>query len=174
VIRRATPADAPAIAVVQARTWRHAYADIVEPEQMPTVADQAPRWAAHLDAGGAVHVWDQDGRVAGFATAGPGREDATAGELYAIYVDPPAQGAGVGSALLAAAEQSLRDAGLGDGLLWTFEANGLARAFYERHGWEADGGRREGLAPEVRYRKRLPPTAPAPGAEPPGGGTPRA
>jgi len=56
VIRRATPADAPAIAAVQARTWRHAYADIVELEQMPTVADQAPRWVAHLEAGGAVHV----------------------------------------------------------------------------------------------------------------------
>ena len=155
MIRRATPADAPAIAAVQARTWRHAFADIVEHERMPSVEDQAPRWVAHLDGGGEVLVWDQDGRVAGFATAGPGREDASTGELYAIYVDPPAQGAGVGSALLAAAEQSLRDAGQREAILWTFEANGLARAFYERHGWRADGGQQEHRAPEVRYRRKL-------------------
>jgi GNAT superfamily N-acetyltransferase len=155
VIRRATPADAPEIAAVQARAWRHAYADIVEPERMPTVEHQAPRWVALIDGGGLVHVWDQDGRVVGFATAGPGREDASVGELYAIYVDPPAQGAGVGAQLLAAAEQSLRDAGHRDAILWTFEANGLARAFYERHGWRADGGHQVHLAPEVRYRRTL-------------------
>jgi GNAT superfamily N-acetyltransferase len=155
VIRRATPADAPAIAAVQARTWRHAFADIVDPERMPTVEDQAPRWVAHLGAGGEVQVWDQDGRVVGFVTAGPDREHAGVGELYAIYVDPPAQGAGVGSALLAAAEESLRDAGHREAILWTFEANGLARAFYERHGWEDDGGRQEHFAPEVRYRRTL-------------------
>ena len=155
MIRRATPADAPEIAAVQARAWRHAYADIVEPERMPTVEHQAPRWVALIDGGGLVHVWDQDGRVVGFATAGPGREDASVGELYAIYVDPPAQGAGVGAQLLAAAEQSLRDAGHPIAILWTFEANGLARAFYERHGWRADGGQQVHLAPEVRYRRTL-------------------
>ena len=155
MIRRATPADAPAIAAVQARAWRHAYADIVEPERMPTVEQQAPRWVAHIDSGGEIHVWDQDGRVVGFATAGPGREDASVGELYAIYVDPPAQGAGVGAQLLAAAEQSLRDAGHREAILWTFEANGLARAFYERHGWELVDGQQDGLAPEVRYRRSL-------------------
>jgi GNAT superfamily N-acetyltransferase len=155
VIRRATPADAPAIAAVQARAWRHAYADIVAPERMPTVEQQAPRWVAHMGAGGEVHVWDQDGRVVGFATAGPGRDDATQGELYAIYVDPPAQGAGVGAALLAAAEQALRDAGHGEAILWTFEANGLARAFYERRGWRADGGRQDHFAPELRYCRTL-------------------
>ena len=156
MIRRATPADAPAIAAVQARAWRHAFADIVEPERMPAVEEQVPWWVAHLDAGGEVHVWDQDGRVVGFATTGPGREDATAGELYAIHVDPPAQGAGVGSALLAAAEQSLRGAGHREAILWTFEANGLARAFYERHGWElVPGEHQQRSAPEVRYRCAL-------------------
>ena len=155
MIRPATEADARALAEIQARGWRHAYADIVDPERMPTVEDQTPRWVAHLDAGGVVHVWDQDGRVVGFATAGPGRDDARVGELYAIYVDPQAQGAGVGSALLAAAEQSLRDAGHREAILWTFEANGLARAFYERHGWELVDGQQDGLAPEVRYRRSL-------------------
>ena len=95
-----------------------------------------------------MHVFDQDGRVAGFALV-------QGNELRAIYVDPPAQGAGVGSALLDAAVEALRANGHAEAFLWTFEANGLARAFYERHGWEADGGRQEHLAPEVRYRRTL-------------------
>jgi GNAT superfamily N-acetyltransferase len=148
VIRRATPADAGAIAAVQARAWRHAFADIVEPEQMPTPEHQEPRFAEHIAGGGEVYVWDQDGRVAGFA--------ALAGnDLRAIYVDPPAQGAGVGTALLEAAVEALRAAGHTEAFLWTFEANGLARALYERHGWELVPGRQERLAPEVRYRRAL-------------------
>jgi GNAT superfamily N-acetyltransferase len=148
VIRRATPADATAIAAVQARAWRHAYADIVETERMPDPDQQAPRFAEHIKSGGEVYVWDQDGQVAGFAAL-------DGAELRAIYVDPPAQGAGVGSALLTASEEALRAAGHGEAFLWTFEANGLARAFYERHGWELVSGRQERSAPEVRYRRVL-------------------
>ena len=61
----------------------------------------------------------------------------------------------VSSALLRAAEDALRAAGHEEAFLWTFEANGLARAFYERHGWELVGGRQERIAPEVRYRRGL-------------------
>jgi GNAT superfamily N-acetyltransferase len=148
VIRRATPDDAAAIAAVQARTWRHAYADIVEPERMPTPEQQAPRFAERIAEGAEVYVFDQDGRIAGFAAL-------DGNELRAIYVDPPAQGAGVGTALLAAAVDGLQAAGHDEAFLWTFEANGLARAFYERHGWQLVPGRQERLAPEVRYRRVL-------------------
>jgi GNAT superfamily N-acetyltransferase len=149
VIRPATPADAEAIAAVQARAWRHAYAEIVEPERMPVPEQQAPRFAEWIAGGGEAYVWDQDGEVAGFATL-------EGDELRAIYVDPPAQGAGVGTALLTAAVSALRAAGHAEAFLWTFEANGLARAFYERHGWELAPGRQGRLdAPEVRYRRTL-------------------
>jgi GNAT superfamily N-acetyltransferase len=148
VIRRATPDDAAAIAAVQARSWRHAYADIVEPERMPDPERQAPRFAERIAAGADVYVFEQDARIAGFAAL-------DGNELRAIYVDPPAQGAGVGSALLAAAVDRLRAAGHDEAFLWTFEANGLARAFYERHGWQLVPGHQERLAPEVRYRRSL-------------------
>jgi GNAT superfamily N-acetyltransferase len=148
VIRRATPDDAPAIAAVQARTWHHAYADIVEPDRMPEPAQQAPRWAERIAEGAEVYVFDQDGRIAGFAAL-------DGNELRAIYVDPPAQGAGVCSALVVAAVEALRRAGHEEAFLWTFEDNGLARAFYERHGWELVPGRQERAAPEVRYRRGL-------------------
>jgi GNAT superfamily N-acetyltransferase len=149
VIRRATVGDAAAIASIQARAWRHAYADIVDPEDTPSSDHQAPRFAEHIGDGAAVYVWDQDGRIAGFAAL-------EGAELRAIYVDPPAQGAGVGGALLGAAVEALRAAGHSEAFLWTFAANGLARAFYERHGWELVPGRLDRLgAPEVRYRRAL-------------------
>ena len=148
MIRRATPADAHAIAGVQARAWRHAYAEIVAHEDMPVPEHQAPRFAEFIEGGGEVHVFDQDGQVVAFAAL-------DGGELRAIYVDPPAQGAGVGTALLDAAVAALRAAGHAEAFLWTFEANGLARAFYERHGWELVPGRQRRLAPEVRYRLSL-------------------
>jgi GNAT superfamily N-acetyltransferase len=149
VIRRATPDDAAAIAAVQARGWRHAYADIVEPEDMLVPEQTTPRWAERIAEGAEVYVFDQDGQIAGFAAL-------DGNELRAIYVDPPAQGAGVGSALLAAAVDRLRAAGYDEAFLWAFEANGLARAFYERHGWElVAGAHQERSAPEVRYRRGL-------------------
>jgi GNAT superfamily N-acetyltransferase len=148
VIRRAVPADAAAIAAVQARAWRHAFADIVEPQQMPQPDQQEPGFAERIAAGAEVYVFDQDGRIAGFAAL-------DGDELGAIHVDPAAQGAGVGSALLAVAVDALRAAGHHEAFLWTFEANGLARAFYERRGWELVPGRQERHAPEVRYRIAL-------------------
>jgi GNAT superfamily N-acetyltransferase len=167
VIRRAAPDDAAAIAAVLVRGWRHAYADIVAPEDMPTVSEREGRFIELLADGAEVYVFDQDGRVAGFVAL-------DGCELRAIYVDPPAQGAGVGTALLTAAVDALRAAGHSEAFLWTFEANGLARAFYERHGWQLVPGRQQRSAPEVRYRRSLaPPPAPAPGTEPPEGGTPR-
>jgi GNAT superfamily N-acetyltransferase len=166
VIRAATVDDAAAIASIQARAWRHAYAEIIAPDDMPS-PEQAPRFAEYIASGGEVLVWDQDGRVAGFvALAG--------NELRAIYVDPPAQGAGVGGALLEASVDALQAAGHREAFLWTFADNGLARAFYERHGWELVPGHQQRLAPEVRYRRTLPPTARSQGAKPPGGETPGA
>jgi ribosomal protein S18 acetylase RimI-like enzyme len=158
VIRRATPADAATIAAVQARAWRHAYADILEPDDMPARAFFEQRVRERLAEGERdFWVWDQEGRVAGFVAVGPSREAGGEGEVHAIYVDPPAQGAGVGSALLAHGEELLRAARFRGATLRVFEANGQGRAFYERHGWRLDAAAepKVSLAPEVRYRRAL-------------------
>lgn len=68
-----------------------------------------------------------------------------------LYVDPRHTRSGVGSQLLAVA-RSLRPAAL---QLWTFQSNGGARRFYERHGFTpvewTDGARNEERSPDVRY-----------------------
>jgi putative acetyltransferase len=139
VIRPLRPDDARAVAELQVRAWRRAYADFVGEDRMPDVAGREACWRAMPPE--RAWVWDQDGVVAGVAgMAGD--------ELQVLYVDPPAQGAGVGSALLE------HVVGQGARVVWVFEANGHGRAFYEARGWRHDGGRQDRWpgTHEVRYR----------------------
>jgi GNAT superfamily N-acetyltransferase len=140
VIRRATVDDAADLAAVEIRTFRHAYADILDPEFL---ADQDPvartdEWRAHLQREGrGVWVAEVEGRVVGYASV---RDQ----ELRMLYVDPFAQGAGVGSALLAHAEAA------GARSLEVFEANGHGRHFYEDRGWRDAGPAGEWLGRPLR------------------------
>lgn len=165
-LRRATPDDAEEIAGISVRAWVHAYGDFLDPAVLAerTVEAQAQRWRGWL-AGAETEtvVAEVGGRIAGYGTVGASRDgdaDATVGELGALYVDPPAQGAGLGTRLLADADARLRAAGFSVATLWVFEENGLGRAFYERHGWrpDPDGIGREGAdwhGPALRYRIEL-------------------
>ena len=76
-----------------------------------------------------------------------------------LYVAPTHQGIGIGDALLSRAME-IRPDGL---MLWTFEGNHRARAFYEKRGFVAveftDGSRNEERTPDVRYQ--LKPRRPA-------------
>jgi GNAT superfamily N-acetyltransferase len=87
-------------------------------------------------------VAEVDGRIVGFASFGPSRdEDASdrTGEVPAIYLDPAVLGTGVGRELFEAATTALRDAGFAHATLWVLEANAPARRFYEKAGWAWDG-----------------------------------
>lgn len=168
VVRPAGIADAEGIARVRNASWRGAYRGIVPDAVLDgyALAAETDRWRERLASPGPVVV-----RVAfagdppvivGFVTAGPGRhagEDGL-GEVWAIYVDPAAQGRGAGRALMDAAERALAVRGFLEAVLWVFEANDAARGFYEHLGWTPDGAAKPyeigGAAPiEVRYRKRL-------------------
>lgn len=64
--------------------------------------------------------------------------DAATGEVLRLYVHPRCWGAGVGRALLEAAEAALTAAGVAQAWLNT-EERGPAVAFYERCGWRKEG-----------------------------------
>ncbi len=140
-IRRATLEDAGAIGALQVRTWRRNYADIVDAQILEAIEPEsrAARWATTLSAQDSTTlVAEVAGAVCGFASVGTSREEqapADEGEILALYVDPPAQGAGVGTALLAAAEQALRERGHTSAVLRVMTENGLAQRFYARRGW---------------------------------------
>jgi GNAT superfamily N-acetyltransferase len=155
VIRPATREDAAAIAALEVRAWRWAFVDLVADEDMPTVAGREARWREQpLDG---ARVWDQDGLIAGVVEIGPSPDEPGAGALRALYVDPAAQGAGIGSALHDWALAALRGAGHAAATLRVFTADGHAREFYAARGWRPDGASGEGPehVPQLRYRRTL-------------------
>jgi GNAT superfamily N-acetyltransferase len=89
-------------------------------------------------------VADDGGTVVGLLVLGPG-------VVEQLYLDPDRRGSGLGDRLLAVAEKRCP----GGLELWTFQVNGPARRFYERHGFvaveETDGSGNEECEPDVRY-----------------------
>ena len=67
-----------------------------------------------------------------------------------FYIDPPHQGRGLGSQLLAKAKSENHSLNL-----WTFQCNQRARSFYEKHGFAisrmTDGSDNEERQPDVLY-----------------------
>ena len=63
-------------------------------------------------------------------------------ELLSVAVRPVARGRGLGTALLAAAEQAAREAGAARMFLEVAIGNAAARALYARAGYREDGRRR--------------------------------
>jgi ribosomal protein S18 acetylase RimI-like enzyme len=103
-----------------------------------------------------------NGRTVGFSYVGPEEEHtAGVGQLYAIHLDPAAQGRGFGRALMTDALATIAGKGWDRAVLWVLDGNAHARRFYERGGWRADGREREelmGASPtrQLRYaRERL-------------------
>ena len=120
-VRPAIQGDLEAMSRVAARSYRDAFATILEPEVL--AARHAAFFAARFRAAlRQMRVAEADGRVVGFTLM-------TDCHIDMIFVDPGAVGTGAGSALLAAAESE------GARSLECFRDNLSARRFYERRGW---------------------------------------
>lgn len=143
LVRRATDADAAAAADVWLRSYaaalptvRRAHSDDEVREWFGTVVIPGPR----------LEVWValSGDRVVGLLVVSDTG-------LEQLYLDPDFRGRGLGDRLVNLAKQ-VRPHGLE---LWTFQVNGPARRFYERHGFEAvqatDGHDNEEREPDIRY-----------------------
>jgi GNAT superfamily N-acetyltransferase len=153
-IRRANGADAPAIAAIHVRCWKHAYRGILPDDLLDelTTEHREPLWRGWLDdAGMHTFVAVEEGAVIGFSAV-------RSGLISHVYVDPGRQRAGAGRLLLAAAVDAARQEAHDPIVLWVLEQNRDARAFYEANGFLRDGGRKTDPAflgndaVEVRYR----------------------
>jgi len=139
-IRPATLDDVDAIVDLRIAGWRAAYSHVM-------TADFLDRLAARRDSEVDARrtrlgdptvrqfVGTAQGRVVGWALAGPGKDDdaPAPNELYALYVDPDLHGSGIASALLDAV------IGRNPASLWVLGDNPRAQAFYSREGFVADG-----------------------------------
>ncbi|MEV1142857.1 GNAT family N-acetyltransferase [Micromonospora sp. NPDC049799] len=84
--------------------------------------------------------------------------DAGAAEIKRMYVDPPARGTGVATAILRALEDAAREAGIRTLLLETGTAQPEAMRFYEREGYRRieNFGPYRGEPLSVCYARDLP------------------
>jgi ribosomal protein S18 acetylase RimI-like enzyme len=173
LVRQAEVADAAAIASSHILSWQAGYADVISNEFLQGLStglsQRTLRWQAQIlgaeAEGRFVLVGEVDGEVAGWLNGGPcrdaGPDEPSLGEVYGCYVDPAHWRQGVGSALMAAALERLAQAGYRQAVLWVLADNPRARAFYEHHGWLADGANKTFEVAgechrEVRYRRSLP------------------
>jgi len=145
-VREALPADRPALVGFMAALQEHERA--LEPNRVPGpgMADRhlaaLESWAAEHP-GGSVLVAELDGRLAGFIVTGVDEElgdyvlphNRLVGRLSDLWVEPGARGKGVARALIAAAEERLRAAGIRRAEVTAVQGNGEAQRLYAALGY---------------------------------------
>jgi RimJ/RimL family protein N-acetyltransferase len=168
-IRPARADDAAGMALVHVTAWQEAYRGLLPADYLTslTVPGAEQRWLAILsaDRGHSRFLVAQHdtGSIVAIASVGVARErdlPAGVGELQMINVDPRWWAVGVGTALLARAEDELRAMACTGAYLWVLEGNGRAERFYRRCGWQETDIRRNdrriaGSPREIRYVRRL-------------------
>ncbi len=163
--RRATPADAAAIAVLHTASWRSAYRGLLPDDFLESqgLAERTANWESMLADPEAIVLLAEDAsRLLGFCACGPTRDhdgDPTQEwEIHNLHVDPDRRGSGIGGRLFDAAADLGRKRLARELTLWVVDQNAPARRFYERKGMQPDGASQlhqvgPGAAlSEVRYR----------------------
>lgn len=164
LLRPAEDSDVAAVGALHHCSRADAYAHLIPPE---TFAARGPEamiawWAERRRWERETHrmtLAEVDGVLSGFTYTGPS-ETPDAAELYAIHVDPHRVGTGVGRRLMIHALGELAGLEAGRAVLWVLEDNPVARRFYERGGWTADGATRveavnDRMLPQLRYSHPL-------------------
>ena len=166
LIRPATIDDARAIAEIGVLGWQAAYRGMLGADFLAglSIGAREVAWTMALesdpDRAAPTCVAERDGRVVGYVSSGPPRDEdlsAPTAEVYAIYVLPAEWRSGAGRALLISAASHWHACGAGEVVLWVLEDNLASRSFYEAMGWRPDGARQSvvlggTMVTEVRYR----------------------
>jgi len=105
-----------------------------------------PQDCAEFVGRGVVWVAERDGRVIGFSAC-----DDRDGTIWALFIDPPDQGRGLGADLLALACRDLAARGYATARLTT-DPGTRADRFYRRAGWVDRGLNDDG---EVQFERAL-------------------
>lgn len=139
-IRAFAPADAAACAAIYAPFVEHSTVSLeFEP---PTADEIARRFAGFADAGYPVLVAERDGRIAGYAYAGPFRARPAYRQTveHSLYVDRSIQRGGLGRALLESLVEACRARGFRRmvGVI-SDPGHSHSLAFHLRHGFALAG-----------------------------------
>jgi RimJ/RimL family protein N-acetyltransferase len=147
-IRHATPPDAASLATAEIESWRAAYTGLMPSAFLSGLshAEKTESWRQTLLKHGAagrkrVLVAVRDATAIGFVRVGCDTDKHEVGLVYLLYVLPEYWRHGMGSGLMRAAMDELRNLGTREAILWVLRDNQRARAFYEGLGWRPDGRR---------------------------------
>jgi len=161
-LRRASSADATAVARIHVESWNVAYRGIM-PDDVIARTDLAYRtrfWAERIaDREWPVFVIEEQGECVAFCQMIPSRDPdddpKRVGHITSIHVLPQLRGKGHGRALMDHVLREFATRGFSALTLWVLEENRPARRFYERYGFRQDTATRrypKTTVPEVRYR----------------------
>jgi GNAT superfamily N-acetyltransferase len=152
-VRVAWADDARGIAGIQVAAWHEAYADLLPPDVLATMAveDVAAAWLASLtkakDARNRALVALERNRIVGFAITGPAADpdsDPVAdGEIAEFSVLPDERSKGHGSRLLHACVDTLVADRFTRAVLWVNSTDDRLRGFLTEAGWAPDSAHRE-------------------------------
>jgi len=161
IVREATATDRDMIVKIFLDCWRESYIGV-----LPDVAIQAMTeerageiWDRALTSERETILVTSQGNTVCGVTRFTGEGNGKDGAIFSLYVSPKAQGQGLGTLLLEAAYNTLRDRGAQSVTLWVFAGNTPSIAFYHGRGWVPDGGTRtekEFGQMELRLRRTEP------------------
>ena len=174
-IRRATEADAPAIAEI----YNQGIADrLATLETQERTAEERRDWLARRDPRHPVLIAERAGAIVGWGSLNPFNPRPAYRFVadFSVYVERSARGTGVGGALLAALVAEARRLGYHKLVLAAFPSNEAGIRLYRRFGFREVGVYREQgvldgrwvdtIVMELLLDDRPPPTAPDRGTPP--------
>ncbi len=145
-IRKAGLADAGRIAQIHAETWSAAYHEFISADFLDNKAKLEPRlqmWNELLSQEHESHyVAVNDGTIVGFFSIGIPRDadiPETDCELIGIYFDRAFWHRGFGTRAMQFAVDRAKERGCKQMVLWVFQENRNAVAFYGKSGFRFDG-----------------------------------
>ena len=136
-IRLATVDDCEPLASVHVTASQESYRELLPESTFDRVPERAEKWRQILaqEPAIATYVAEQHGRVIGFASGGPSRDDlGMEMELHAIYLLAGAKRQGIGGRLLRTVMVGFLSHGALSASVWTLRDNWPTRRFYEKFG----------------------------------------
>jgi ribosomal protein S18 acetylase RimI-like enzyme len=140
-VRRAKPADAPAIAATHDDSWRAAYQGIIPGAELERLINRRGPdwWDSAIRKGSRVAILAFGNSIAGYANYGRNRARSLYydGEIYELYLRPEYQGLGFGRRLFTSARRDMVQSGLKSLVVWALSDNDPAVEFYRALGGRA-------------------------------------
>lgn len=163
MIRTVRDSDIQKIAETHVASWQSTYVGLVQQAYLDdlSVSRCMDSWSEALaDPNHSMLACELNGDIVGFSSYGPSRDQGTGsdvGELYSIYLIESSTGHGIGTTLWDQSYNNMRDLNFNQITLWVLSSNQRARRFYEKMGFELDGGEKvleiwDQQLLELRYR----------------------